>query len=969
MKEHGYNVNFGVVADVAEDIDDLKIYLVKRERIFSDNPEIVSELTGKMVEAMAAEGIIPVAKHFPGLGAVYSNTHLTLPKTDISKTQLYEKDCLPFKEIIKEYPNIWIMTSHVVYTNLDDKPASLSYKIQTEILRKELDFKGIIISDELLNMQAIKGYAFEQNIKEPYINEIAIMAFKAGTDIIIIYPERGKAEGVIGGVVEAVVKAVKDGEISEGEISDSLGRILKEKEKIFNKPMVPLIKDMPLEEKIAQKIIIDIYEDKDTAILDKYSLGGIEARDYKIIENAQKKTKVPLFIAGQHEGGKVNETNLNIYSRSAYLIGKEFERTIRKEKRKQPVYVRKSNKNSVNKPEESFFDFSQLVKGEQQKIVNILCDTVDGHIKFFSDIKENKYMLSNPDYFSPLTTGSDGFSAVEIKPFDALPVAWLIKFPDRNTALCAYKVFKEAFNKWFEQENISSRIADKNFLLSPDEMILKLNQLKEEIKKTQGGEIKRHMRVLCLATHPDDEDAEALIYFQKKFDAQTSILLATRGEGGENCTGLELYQELGNLRTEEMEKSASILGVKRVFYLGKKDFGYCSAPEEALFKWDRQDTLSRLVYFYRLIQPDIIITKHNAFSGHCQHRALAILAQEAFDLAGNPKAYPEITKEGLSTWQPLRFYQRATGKKDFLLDEIVIDTQECGFPEGKTYQQIAQKALSQHKSQGFSEGSFIKVLPLGKIAYELVKTSDPLKQQGLLGGNESLRKIGKVMPSGFPGIKIVNGFKIGLFEENSNIFFIALKTLGYDFKKIDSKFIREGDLSDFDIIILNKGINNLLSEGKDMDKQLLKFVEERGNLIIFLQDNAQQDFDLTPYPLKISFEPMCEEEAPVTILAPKHPLFNFPNIIVAADFGGWVQDRGLLSAYEYSAQYMELISCPSSTGKAIKGGYLVAHYGKGSYIVTTYSWYRQLREFNFGAYKNLANMLAYSSVKTPARKP
>jgi beta-glucosidase-like glycosyl hydrolase/LmbE family N-acetylglucosaminyl deacetylase len=967
MHTNGYNVNFSPVVDVANNIEDINHPLVKKQRIYSQDPQIVTELASAAIRGMLKAGITPVAKHFPGLGAVYSNTHLTLPKINISKTQLYEKDLLPFREIIKRYPNAWIMTSHAVYSSLDDKPASLSYTIQTELLRKDLGFKGIIISDELLNMQAIEGYAFQQDIKEPHINEIVIMAFQAGTDIVIIYPEPDKAGAIIGGIVRAVDKAVEDGKISEREIDNSVKRILKAKERIFNKRLLPLIKDMSLEEKIAQRIMIDIYEDKDTAILNKYGLGGIEARDYKLIEKAQENAKIPLFIACQHEGGKINETNLNIYSRSAYLTGKEFEGTFGKEQRKQPVYVRESNKNSLNKPDESFFDFSQLAKEEQQKIIDILCGSVDEHIKFFSDIKENKYMLPNPDYLSPLTTGSDASSAVGIKSFEAVPIAWLIKFPDKNTALCAYKVFKEAFNRWSEKENIREKLSGKNSFLYPDEMLYELNLLQGEIQKIQGKENKKNMRILCLAAHPDDEDAEALIYFKKRFNAETYVLLATRGEGGENRIGPELYQELGALRTEEMERAASMIEVKKVFYLGKKDFGYCSEPQEAFQKWDKQDTLSRLVYFYRLIQPDIIITKHNVSSGHCQHRALAVLAQEAFDLAGNPKAYPEMIKDGLLPRQPLRFFQRTTGKKDFILDEIVIDTQERGFREGKTYQQIAQEALSQHRSQGFSADSFANVLPSGKIAYESQKTL--LKPQNLLENNKSLQKIEGVVASGFPGIKIVNGLKIGLFEENSNIFFVALKTLGYDFKKIDSKFIAEGDLSEFDIIVLSKNINNLLSEGKDIDRRILKFAEEGGRLIIFLQDNTQQEFNLSPYPLKISFEPMSKEDAPVTILLSKHPLFSFPNKIIAADFEGWVQDRGLLSASEYSAQYAELISCLSSTGKAIKGGYLVAHYGKGSYIFTTYSWYRQLREFHFGAYKNLANMLAYSSAKSPIREP
>ncbi|MFH1191196.1 MAG: glycoside hydrolase family 3 N-terminal domain-containing protein [Candidatus Omnitrophota bacterium] len=967
MKSYGYNINFGVVADVAEDINDAKIFLVKRERIFSDNPKIVSELTGKMVEAMGEEGIIPVVKHFPGLGRARSDSHRWLPKINAPEEEIYKKDIFPFEKLIKDGKLFWIMTSHAVYPCFDDKPASLSYKIQTEILRKKLGFQGIIISDELLNMQAVQGYAFEQKIKEPHINEIVIMAFKAGTDIVIIYPQPDKAKELIGGVIKAGIAAVKDGRISEKEINDSLERILKEKERIFGVNLLFLIKNITLEEKIAQKIIIDIYDEKGSKIINNYCLSGIEARDYKLIESAQKKAKIPLFICGQHEGGKINEFNLKLYSQSAGSIGRQFEKISRKEQPKLEIQALGNSGNHNNKPRESFFDFSQLVKEEQSKIINILSDSVGGHIKFYTDLKENGNRLSNPDFFSPLSTTSPDVSrGVEVKLFKALPITWIKKFPDKNMALCAYKVLKEAFNIWHEKNNISSRILDKNFLLAPGEMINMLNLLKEEIKNFPGAKVKKRLRVLCLAAHPDDEDAEALLYFKKKFAVQTYILLATRGEGGENRIGPELYQELGALRTEEIEKSASILGVNRIFYLGKKDFGYCCEQEEALQKWDKQDTLFRLVYFYRLIQPDIIVTKHNAFSGHCQHQALSSLAQEAFDLAGNPKVYPEMIKDGLLPWQLQGYYQRAVKKSDYPLAEITIDSQEIASLQGKTIQQVAQEALSRHASQGLSANSFSSVLPRGEISYESVKINDFSAKQGFLNEDTSPGKKQGVIPSGFLGVKIINGLKIGLIEENSNILFIALKTLGCNFKKINIQHSGEVNFSDFDVIVLSKGMNNFLSEFKGFDNQALKFVEKGGSLIIMLQDRASQEFTFAPYPLRISFDRLSNENIPVKILVPGHPLFNYPNKITAGDFKEWVQDRANITASEYSDKYIELTSSFSCSGKAVKGAYLSARYGKGSYIFTTYAWYRQLREFHPGAYKNLANMLSYSKAEPSA---
>lgn len=962
MQEQGYNVNFAPVVDVADNIEDMSTYLVKRERLYSQDPDVVTELTSKIIKAMNKNGITPVLKHFPGLGRSCQNPHTWLPQIGVSEKELYEKDILPFKELIKTGEPFWIMTGHAIYLCLDDKSASLSYKIQTELLREKLGFEGIIISDELLNMQAIEGYTLQQGMGKLHIGEIVVMAFKAGTDIVIVYPEPDKAEEIISGAIEAVKKAVKEGRISEKEIDKSVSRILKEKERIFNKHLSYLLKDMPLQEKIAQKIIIDIYE-KNKGILNKYNLGGIAARDYNVIEQAQRYSKIPLFIAGQHEGGNVNESSLNIYTRSAYLTGREFERTLEEKVRKPYSCVAKSNKELEKKPGQPFIDFSQLTKKEQEKIINILLDTVDEHIKFYAGIKQYKNLpLSNPDYFSPLTMTEDITTRAEIKPFEALPLAWLTRFLDRNTALCAYEILKETFEKWLN--NLSRGFDREKFDSYIDKRLYELNLLKEEIRKTKGKGDGKIMRLLCLATHPDDEDGEGLVYFGKRFNCSTYILLATRGEGGENRLGPPLYEELGALRTEEMERAASLLGVKKVYYLGKNDFGYCVDPNEAFKKWDREDTLKKLVYFYRLIRPHIIITKHNKFNpaDHCQHQAFVILAEEAFDLAGDPKAYPEMMKDGLLPWQPLKFYQRSGDKKNFPLEDIVINTHGLIQSEDKTYQQIAMEAASQHKSQLEVANLFAP----DKIAYELVKANTFPEQEGASGrkiGEPSPLK-GEVVPSGIPGIKIVNGLKVALIEENSNIFLIALKTLGFDVEKIDTEFIAKGDLLKYDAIVLTKGMDDVLPAVKDGDKHLLEFIQKGGNLVIFLQEIGREAlFDLAPYPLEISFNPIFDENSPVAILFPEHPLFNFPNKISSQDFEGWKQDRGLFFPFQYSDKYTELIGCLDSKSGLIKSGYLVTSYGKGTYILTTYSWYRQFREFHSGAYKNLANMLAYPHAK------
>lgn len=412
-----------------------------------------------------------------------------------------------------------------------------------------------------------------------------------------------------------------------------------------------------------------------------------------------------------------------------------------------------------------------------------------------------------------------------------------------------------------------------------------------------------------------------------------------------------------------MEKAASILGVNKVYYLDKKDFGYTFSPEETFIQWDKEDTLQKLVYFFRLVRPHIIITKHSKFNvnDHGQHQALAILAEEAFDLSGDPRAYPEMIKEGLLPWQPLKLYARAE-KFSSEKDLVAIDTAENIFPETKTISQIATEALKQHSSQGDWQGSDIS--KPDKVFYKLVKSKvvtqnkelffAGIKTDSFSGDFKEKQK--EVVPSGIPGVKIVNNLKIGLMEKNHNVFFIALKTLGYTFTRLDENFLKDADFSQFDSIILGQGFSS--SELHGLVNLFLKFVENGGNLIILCPYPKFLSF---PYPLRISFQPITDANAPVTILSPAHPLFNFPNKISGEDFTDWRGEKGLCFPLEYSEQYTELTSCPSSQNKdtLIKSGYLVARYGKGSYILSTYSWHRQLREFQLGAYRNFANMLAY----------
>ena len=134
-------------------------------------------------------------------------------------------------------------------------------------------------------------------------------------------------------------------------------------------------------------------------------------------------------------------------------------------------------------------------------------------------------------------------------------------------------------------------------------------------------------------------------------------------------------------------------------------------------------------------------------------------------------------------------------------------------------------------------------------------------------------------------------------------------------------------------------------------------MKKGGNLIV--QYNTSRNVDVkAPFTLKLSRDRVTEENAEVTILEKKHSVLNFPNKIVSDDFKGWVQERGLYFPNKWSNEYIPILSMHDKGETAKKGSLLVAKYGKGYYIYTGLSFFRELPAGVSGAYKLFANMLS-----------
>ena len=157
--------------------------------------------------------------------------------------------------------------------------------------------------------------------------------------------------------------------------------------------------------------------------------------------------------------------------------------------------------------------------------------------------------------------------------------------------------------------------------------------------------------VLHVAAHPDDENTQLIAYLARGRGYRTAYLSLTRGDGGQNVIGPEIFEELGVIRTQELLAARRLDG-GRQFFTRAVDFGFSKSPAETLRIWDRQAVVSDIVRVIRTFRPDVIITRFSPQGGgHGHHTASAILAVEAFPLAGDPRAFPEQLG-GLAPWQP-----------------------------------------------------------------------------------------------------------------------------------------------------------------------------------------------------------------------------------------------------------------------------------------------------------------------------
>ncbi|WP_212682452.1 glycoside hydrolase family 3 protein [Arsukibacterium tuosuense] len=233
----GINVNFAPTVDVNVNPDNPVINV----RAFAENPLVVAELGGAMTAAMQQRGVIAALKHFPGHGDTHVDSHLGLPRVEHSRQQIDQIDLLPFAEIINKQQPGMIMTAHIQYPALDSstftakdgqqmiKPATLSRAILHDLLRQQLGYNGLIVTDAL-DMAGISHFF------SPH--DAVIATFAAGADIALMPVKlQSPAElADLAALLNALEQAVANDQLDSTELRASYQRIISLKQQY---PLLP----------------------------------------------------------------------------------------------------------------------------------------------------------------------------------------------------------------------------------------------------------------------------------------------------------------------------------------------------------------------------------------------------------------------------------------------------------------------------------------------------------------------------------------------------------------------------------------------------------------------------------------------------------------------------------------------------------------------------------------------------------
>lgn len=194
----------------------------------------------------------------------------------------------------------------------------------------------------------------------------------------------------------------------------------------------------------------------------------------------------------------------------------------------------------------------------------------------------------------------------------------------------------------------------------------------------------------------------------------------------------------------------------------------------------------------------------------------------------------------------------------------------------------------------------------------------------------------------------------------------AIRQMGCTVTLLGENDLLQGDLSRFDAIVTGVRAYNVRADLRAAQPRLLEYVHNGGTLVVQYNilessrffEKQRQPGPLSPYSLEISHDRVTDEDSPMVILDATSPLLTTPNVIGPDDFKGWVQERGLYFANKWDSHLSTVLATHDPGEENLPGGMLHARYGKGVYVFTAYSWFRELPAGVPGAYRIFANLLS-----------
>lgn len=247
----GVNLNFSPVADIATNPKNPVI----GNRSFGDHEEIVSKMVTSFIRGHLVEGVQPCVKHFPGHGDTSTDSHYALPRIDNPIEVLQEREFVPFKKAFRSKCSM-VMTAHILNSKLDPKwPATLSHFILQKILRESLNYRGVIVSDDM-EMKAIADHFG--------VEEAPRLALLAGCDMVIY-----RSEAATKVAYEALKKALQDGTLPEERVLEAANRVRALKSTILLPHRPPSIAD--IRKKVGTEKNLEVIQKLEEQLKDKRS--------------------------------------------------------------------------------------------------------------------------------------------------------------------------------------------------------------------------------------------------------------------------------------------------------------------------------------------------------------------------------------------------------------------------------------------------------------------------------------------------------------------------------------------------------------------------------------------------------------------------------------------------------------------------------------------------------------------------